>query len=78
MPLAPGAHIHLPHRNRQFQLVGKILNKTGVSIGLLTSESMVDMANNQLDMVNVPQPMEKMAKTYRVRTSGDGDQDPIS
>ncbi len=78
MLLLPGAHIQLPHYNRQFQPIAKVLDKTGIRISFSTAESMVDMAHDQTDVVAVPQPVEKMAETERVRTSGDSNQDPIA
>jgi len=78
MLFLPGGHIQLPHYNRQFQPLAKILDKTGIRISFSTAESMVDMAHNQPNVVAVPQPVEKMTETERIRTSGDSNQDPIA
>jgi len=78
MLLLPGGHIQMPHYNRQFQPIAKVLDKTGIRISFSTAESMVDMAHNQPHVVAAPQPVEKMAETERVRTSGDSDQDSIA
>jgi hypothetical protein len=78
MLFLPGAHIQLLNYNWQFQLVAKFLDKTGVRISFAPPEPMVDVGQNQLYLVVVAQSMKQMAEGHRVRSSRDGDQDPIA
>jgi hypothetical protein len=58
--------------------VTEILDKKGVLICFSTTESVMDMSHYQLHFVAVPESMEKMAKSDRIRATGDSDHNQIA
>jgi predicted transcriptional regulator len=58
--------------------VAEILDKKGVLICFSTTESVVDMSHHQIHFVAVPESMEEMAESDRIRATGHSDHNQIA
>jgi hypothetical protein len=58
--------------------VAEILDKKGVLICFSTTESVMDMSHQQLHFVAVPESMEEMAESDRIRATGYSDHNQIA
>jgi hypothetical protein len=54
------------------------LDKKGVLICFSTTESVMDMSHHQLHFVAVPESMEEMAESDRIRATGHSDHNQIA
>jgi len=54
------------------------VDKKGVLICFSTTESVVDMSHHQLHFVAVPESMEEMAESDRIRATGHSDHNQIA